>query len=73
MIANLIEEINWKFPTELNLRKGLIDQLEVMLLSSHTRTDVQIESLYVPDTNQYLGRGSKSLYSLTFDWRADIK
>jgi len=55
MISNLIEEINWKFPTELNFQKELIDQIEILLLYSHTRTDVQIESVYVPETNQYLG------------------
>ena len=55
MISNLIEEINWKFPTELNFQKELIDQIEILLLYSHTRTDVQIESNYVPETNQYLG------------------
>ena len=56
MISNLIEEINWKFPTELNFQKELIDQIEILLLHSHTRTDVQIESFYVPETKQYLGR-----------------
>ena len=55
MISNLIEEINWKFPTELNFQKELIDQIEILLLYSHTRTDVQIESNYVPETGQYLG------------------
>ena len=55
MISNLIEEINWKFPTELNFQKELIDQIEILLLYSHTRTDVQIESNYVPETDQYLG------------------
>ena len=55
MISNLIEEINWKFPTELNFQKELIDQIEILLLYSHTRTDVQIESHYVPETGQYLG------------------
>ena len=55
MISNLIEEINWKFPTELNFQKDVIDQIEVLLLSSHTRTDTQIESIFVPETNQYLG------------------
>ena len=55
MISNLIEEINWKFPTELNFQKDVIDQIEVLLLSSHTRTDTQIESIFVPETSQYLG------------------
>ena len=55
MISNLIEEINWKFPTELNFQKELIDQIEILLLYSHTRTDAQIESVFVPETNQYLG------------------
>ena len=55
IISNLIEEINWKFPTELNLQKDVIDQIEILLLSSHTRTDTQIESIFVPETNQYLG------------------
>ena len=55
MISNLIEEINWKFPPELNFQKELIDQIEILLLYSHTRTDVQIESNYVPETDQYLG------------------
>jgi len=54
MISNLIEEINWKFPTELNFQKELIDQIEILLLYSHTRTDAQIESVFVPETNQYL-------------------
>lgn len=54
MISNLIEEINWRFPTELNLQKDLIDQIEILLLYSHIRTDAQIESFYVTETDQYL-------------------